>query len=84
MEKIIDYLEQTGLYLLRLSSVCCSLSCAQDAEFLPSAITIAESYNALCNILEAKAKEIDGVVSEYYKSRSQNRENKGEENSYKK
>ncbi len=70
MEQTIDFLEQTSIYLWRLSSLCVSLSCAQDAEFRPSEKTTAECYNALCDILEAKAKEIDAVVSEYYKSRA--------------
>lgn len=70
MEKTIDYLEQTSRYLWQLSSLCVSLSCAQDAEFRPSARTTAETYSALCDSLEAKAKEIDGVVSEYYKAQA--------------
>lgn len=71
MEKTIDYLEDLGISLRRLSSLCDSLSCAQDGKHcLPSANTIAESYAALCDVLETKAKEIDLIVSEYYKIKS--------------
>lgn len=70
MDKTIDYLEALGNSLWRLSRLCAALSCARDGTFRPSGETISASYEALCDILEDKANEIDGVVSEYYKARA--------------
>lgn len=68
MEKTIDYLEEISTFLWRLAQMCFSLSCAQDEDSGLSEDVRAASYNALCDILEAKSKEIDRVVSTFHKA----------------
>lgn len=71
MEKTIDFLEELSLSLWRISQLCFLLSCTQRGDALPSEEVKSASYCALGDFLEDKSKEIDLVVSEYYKSRAE-------------
>lgn len=70
MDKAIDYLENLEVYLSNLASLCTALSLMSNHPSRASTETIQDCFRVFEDILDTKAQEIEGVVSEYYKTRA--------------